>query len=396
MAIIRGRQMGLHMPTLAKQFKTSKSVIWATLNTPNQSKATGRPLKTSIGDDRIIVSMSKKNPRLTSTNINSELKDQYGVQDSVQGHCQKTSAPRETLQKAPRKQANDSGEEPFSSTEVGKGSSALEWNKRGLGSAEIARRLQISSSTVRILRRHFAGGPFILQQDWAPSHGSRSTLAVLEAHFPGFLDKNLWPASSPDLNPMDFSVWGMLEGKIAGKVFATVDDLKAALEVAWASIDDGYLRRTVNSVKKRLRACVKARGSNFEILLLFSKNPQIEKMGALSKRPILIGHPVYVQGHHGEGNDTIWKISDGSWVVVPTGQRSEAHFPLRQGLVRTASSERYELAKPISRPEFFRASLGATQGRMDQDPTSDPDEFDRVHAKRCEAVIKAKGMAIEY
>uniref|UniRef100_A0A8R1I9B0 Tc1-like transposase DDE domain-containing protein n=1 Tax=Caenorhabditis japonica TaxID=281687 RepID=A0A8R1I9B0_CAEJA len=112
--------------------------------------------------------------------------------------------------------------------------------------------------------RHIAGGPFILQQDWAPSHGSRSTLAVLEAHFPGFLDKNLWPASSPDLNPMDFSVWGMLEGKIAGKVFATVD---AALEVAWASIDDGYLRRTVNSVKKRLRACVKARGSNFEILL---------------------------------------------------------------------------------------------------------------------------------
>uniref|UniRef100_A0A8R1DJV9 Endothelin-converting enzyme 1 n=1 Tax=Caenorhabditis japonica TaxID=281687 RepID=A0A8R1DJV9_CAEJA len=124
---------------------------------------------------------------------------------------------------------------------------ATDAQKRGLGSAEIARRLQISSSTVRILRRHFAGGPFILQQDWAPSHGSRSTLAVLEAHFPGFLDKNLWPASSPDLNPMDFSVWGMLEGKIAGKVFATVDDLKAALEVAWASIDDGYLRRTVNS-----------------------------------------------------------------------------------------------------------------------------------------------------
>uniref|UniRef100_A0A8R1ES90 HTH luxR-type domain-containing protein n=1 Tax=Caenorhabditis japonica TaxID=281687 RepID=A0A8R1ES90_CAEJA len=122
--------------------------------------------------------------------------------------------------------------------------------KRGLGSAEIARRLQISSSTVRILRRHFAGGPFILQQDWAPSHGSRSTLAVLEAHFPGFLDKNLWPASSPDLNPMDFSVWGMLEGKDRGKKFLLLfDDLNAALEVAWASIDDGYLRRTVISVK---------------------------------------------------------------------------------------------------------------------------------------------------
>uniref|UniRef100_A0A8R1E508 HTH_Tnp_Tc3_2 domain-containing protein n=1 Tax=Caenorhabditis japonica TaxID=281687 RepID=A0A8R1E508_CAEJA len=82
MVIIRGRQMGLDMPTLAKQFKTSKSVIWATLNTPDLSKATGRLLKTSSGDDRIIVRMTKKNPRQTSTDINSELKDQYGVQVS--------------------------------------------------------------------------------------------------------------------------------------------------------------------------------------------------------------------------------------------------------------------------------------------------------------------------
>uniref|UniRef100_A0A8R1EK37 HTH luxR-type domain-containing protein n=1 Tax=Caenorhabditis japonica TaxID=281687 RepID=A0A8R1EK37_CAEJA len=130
--------------------------------------------------------------------------------------------------------------------------------------SEVYQKIVLMDNLLPWVTQHFAGGPFILQQDWAPSHGSRSTLAVLEAHFPGFLDKNLWPASSPDLNPMDFSVWGMLEGKIAGKVFATVDDLKAALEVAWASIDDGYLRRTVNSVKKRLRACVKARGSNFE------------------------------------------------------------------------------------------------------------------------------------
>uniref|UniRef100_A0A8R1ITV5 G-protein coupled receptors family 1 profile domain-containing protein n=1 Tax=Caenorhabditis japonica TaxID=281687 RepID=A0A8R1ITV5_CAEJA len=91
MAIIRGRQMGLDMPTFAKQFKTSKSVIWATSNTPNLSKATGRPSKTSSGDDRITVRMSKKNPRLTSTNINSELKDQYGVQDSFLNISQKIS-----------------------------------------------------------------------------------------------------------------------------------------------------------------------------------------------------------------------------------------------------------------------------------------------------------------
>uniref|UniRef100_A0A8R1IHR2 Uncharacterized protein n=1 Tax=Caenorhabditis japonica TaxID=281687 RepID=A0A8R1IHR2_CAEJA len=70
--------------------------------------------------------------------------------------------------------------------------------------------------------QHFAGRPFILQRDWEPSHGSKSTIvAVLDAHFSGYLDKNLWPASSLDLNPMDFFVWGMLDVKIAGKVFAT-------------------------------------------------------------------------------------------------------------------------------------------------------------------------------
>uniref|UniRef100_A0A8R1E5S4 Uncharacterized protein n=1 Tax=Caenorhabditis japonica TaxID=281687 RepID=A0A8R1E5S4_CAEJA len=129
----------------------------------------------------------------------------------------------------------------------------------------------------------------------------------------------------------------------------------------------------------------------------------VRRTGLLPRKSRRLTHPNHrnhgelnVQGHLEEGNDTIWKISDGYWVVVPTGQRSETLFPFFQGLDRTASSERYDLAKPISRPESLRTSLGATQGRMDQDPTSDPDEFDRVHAKRCEAFIKAKGMATKY
>uniref|UniRef100_A0A8R1IUN4 HTH luxR-type domain-containing protein n=1 Tax=Caenorhabditis japonica TaxID=281687 RepID=A0A8R1IUN4_CAEJA len=132
--------------------------------------------------------------------------------------------------------------------------------KRGLGSAEIARRLQISSSTVR----NVVGTLLVVHLSFNKT-GHRPM--ARDRHWPSWrrisLDSwtrtcGLLPASSSSSS---------LEGKIAGKVFATVDDLKAALEVAWASIDDGYLRRTVNSVKKRLRACVKARGSNFEILL---------------------------------------------------------------------------------------------------------------------------------
>ncbi|CAP20883.1 Protein CBG24224 [Caenorhabditis briggsae] len=114
---------------------------------------------------------------------------------------------------------------------------------------------------------HFGQQPFILQQDWAPSHGSKSTKAVLDAHFPGYWGKDMWPASSPDLNPLDFSVWGYLEEKVMARSHPNVDSLKAALLKAWDDLDDDYLRRTVASVRARLKACIKAEGSNFEYLL---------------------------------------------------------------------------------------------------------------------------------
>uniref|UniRef100_A0A8R1IA08 Uncharacterized protein n=1 Tax=Caenorhabditis japonica TaxID=281687 RepID=A0A8R1IA08_CAEJA len=266
MAIIRGRQMGLDMPTLAKQFKTSKSVIWTTLNTPNLSKATRRPLKTSSGDDRIIVRMSKKNPRLTSTDINSELKDKYGVQ------------------KAPREQANDSGEEPFSSTEVGKVSSALGWNKV-LWSDE-SKYLIIGTDGVTLVQRPGDQRNDPKHQVPTVKHGGGNVM-----------------------------MWGCFHANGVGSLIRITGTMES------------YMYKNI-----------------------------LEKE------------------------------------MLPFGRSQMGR------LVRTASSERYDLAKPISRPEFLRASLGGSCNSRNngQDPTSDPDELDRVHAKRCEAVMKAKGMATKY
>jgi hypothetical protein len=46
-----------------------------------------------------------------------------------------------------------------------------------------------------------------------------------------------------------------------------VDSLKAVLVEAWDELDQDYMRRTFTSVPRRLRACVRARRSNFEHLL---------------------------------------------------------------------------------------------------------------------------------
>uniref|UniRef100_A0A1I7TL85 DDE_3 domain-containing protein n=2 Tax=Caenorhabditis tropicalis TaxID=1561998 RepID=A0A1I7TL85_9PELO len=133
--------------------------------------------------------------------------------------------------------------------------------------SEVYQNLVLKDVLLPWVTSHFGQRPFTLQQDWAPSHGSKSTKSVLDAHFPGYWGKDMWPASSPDLNPMDFSVWGYLESKVMAHSHPDIKSLKQALVKAWDEIDDDYLRRTVDSVPKRLKACIKAKGSNFEHLL---------------------------------------------------------------------------------------------------------------------------------
>ena len=74
-----------------------------------------------------------------------------------------------------------------------------------------------------------------------------------------------WPPNSPVLNPLDYAIWGILEVAIYGKKFNTIDELKAALLRAWSRIDVNVIASAVDNWPKRLRACVEANGSYFEI-----------------------------------------------------------------------------------------------------------------------------------
>lgn len=107
----------------------------------------------------------------------------------------------------------------------------------------------------------------VLQQDWAPAHGARTTKEFCDAHFPGWWGKDLWPSNSPDLNPMDYSVWGILESKACAKTHNSVESLKASLQRAWDEITPKMLATIVVNFRKRLKACVAAKGGHFEHLM---------------------------------------------------------------------------------------------------------------------------------
>ncbi|VDO78960.1 unnamed protein product [Heligmosomoides polygyrus] len=93
------------------------------------------------------------------------------------------------------------------------------------------------------------------------------TCSFCESHFPGYWTKDFWPPNSPDLNPMDFAVWGFLQQKVSSKSHQSLNALKASLQYAWDDIDVTFLRPTVMSVEKRLKACIAAKRACFEHLL---------------------------------------------------------------------------------------------------------------------------------
>ena len=55
---------------------------------------------------------------------------------------------------------------------------------------------------------------FIFQQDSVPSHRAKDTVALLDQEMPDFIPPTLWPPNSPDLNPVDYAVWSVLQERV--------------------------------------------------------------------------------------------------------------------------------------------------------------------------------------
>jgi len=57
--------------------------------------------------------------------------------------------------------------------------------------------------------------------DGAPAHRSRQTVAFLRLHVPEFVEPENWQTNSPDLNPVDYSIWEVLHGMYTKQVCST-------------------------------------------------------------------------------------------------------------------------------------------------------------------------------
>ncbi|VDO62559.1 unnamed protein product [Haemonchus placei] len=87
--------------------------------------------------------------------------------------------------------------------------------------------------------------PFVFQQDSAPAHRARLS---------GFINAQECSSNSLDLNPMNYSVWSLLESKACSKQHHSIDSLKRNLLRVWEEIPLKYLRAKVDAFPVRLRA----------------------------------------------------------------------------------------------------------------------------------------------
>uniref|UniRef100_A0A914UNG0 DDE_3 domain-containing protein n=1 Tax=Plectus sambesii TaxID=2011161 RepID=A0A914UNG0_9BILA len=116
-------------------------------------------------------------------------------------------------------------------------------------------------------KKHFGNRPWTLQQDWAPAHLAKTSISLCKSLFPDVWDRDVWPPNSPDANPLDYSVWSILQNKACATRHTSEDALKRALQKAWDEIPVEQLASIVENFPKRLRAIVAAKGGHIENFL---------------------------------------------------------------------------------------------------------------------------------
>ena len=102
----------------------------------------------------------------------------------------------------------------------------------------------------------------IFMQDNAPSHAVRFTIAYLQKV--GFNNEKLmiWPASSPDLNPIE-NLWSILKRKLysGGQQYRSKDDLWKGIRDAAESIEADEIQNLTKSVDGRLVDLLSSKGA---------------------------------------------------------------------------------------------------------------------------------------
>jgi hypothetical protein len=105
-----------------------------------------------------------------------------------------------------------------------------------------------------------------LQQDGAPSHRAAKTVEFLRAEGVNFIEPDLWPPNSPDLNPVDYAIWGALEERVYIHKPRNIEELRQAIIEEWGKLSQRIIIRSIDQWRIRLIKVVELNGGHIEHL----------------------------------------------------------------------------------------------------------------------------------
>ncbi|XGW28540.1 hypothetical protein V3C99_008371 [Haemonchus contortus] len=68
----------------------------------------------------------------------------------------------------------------------------------------------LEDTLLSLANSYFSGRPWTFQPDSAPAYKAKVVQAWCKSELPDFISAEKWPASSPDLNPLDYNLWSYL------------------------------------------------------------------------------------------------------------------------------------------------------------------------------------------
>jgi len=104
-----------------------------------------------------------------------------------------------------------------------------------------------------------------LQEDGAPSHTARNTLTYLLRENVTFIEPDMWPPNSQDLNPVDYAVWDALQQMVyQRRRFTTINQLKQAIVIEWGKLSQRFIDLAIGQWRCRLECVVQQQGGHIE------------------------------------------------------------------------------------------------------------------------------------
>ena len=109
------------------------------------------------------------------------------------------------------------------------------------------------------------------QQDGASCHVTKDCLDFIKSKFGDRVishnTEHHWPPYSPDLSPLDFSLWGQALAHVVRCQPKTIDELKAIVNDFAVNLGEEKIRSMARHTRKRAELCCQVRGGHFEHLM---------------------------------------------------------------------------------------------------------------------------------